>query len=210
MVVLGLTGGVACGKSTVARWLVDRGAVLIDADQIAREMVQPGTPGLADVVQHFGGTMLRPDGTLDRIRLGALVFSDSKALADLNALLHPRIVAAMRRELEGAEAEGVPLVVVDAALLLELGLDTWCSAVIDVEATPELQIERLMARNSLDRKAAEERVAAQWHADQRRARATWTLDNVGTLEELGRKLAAVWHEVSRSHPQLLETTTIVP
>jgi dephospho-CoA kinase len=119
-------------------------------------------------------------------------------------LLHPRIVAAMRRALDDAEAEDTPLVVVDAALLLELGLDTWCEAVLDVESTLEQQIARLVARNGLSSKAAGQRVAAQWSPEQRRSRATWTVENVGTLAELDASLLDVWRGLLERCPELAE------
>lgn len=202
MVVLGLTGGIACGKSTVAQWLVARGAVLVDADVVAREVVRPGTPGLRDVLDHFGPDMQLPDGTLDRAKLGALVFADSKARHQLNELLHPRIVAAMRRALDDAEAEDTALVVVDAALLLELGLDAWCQAVLDIESTREQQVQRLVARNGLTAQAAGQRVAAQWSPEQRRSRATWTVENVGTLADLDVALQDVWRRLLERCPPL--------
>lgn len=192
MLTLGVTGGIACGKSTVTRWLADLGARVLDADQVARAVVEPGTPGLADVARAFGSGVLRADGTLDRAQLGARVFADGDARQQLNALLHPRIVAGLRRELDDAAAEGVALAVLDAALLFELGLDRWCDAVLTVESSPEQQVARLMARNGLDAVAARQRVDAQWSRTQREERATWTLDNRGTLAELRSAFEAWW------------------
>ncbi len=209
MVVLGLTGGIACGKSTVARWLVARGALLIDADEVAREVVQPGTPGLRDVVDQFGVDMVQEDGTLDRARLGALVFAEAKSRHLLNELLHPRIVAAMRRALDDAEADDAALAVVDAALLLELGLDKWCDAVLDVESTPDLQVDRLVARNGLSTQAARQRVAAQWAPEQRRPRATWVLENVGTVDDLSEALARIWADALERFPELAQLPDVL-
>ncbi len=120
------------------------------------------------------------------------MFADGDARQQLNALLHPRIVAGLRRELDDAAADDAPLTVIDAALLFELGLDRWCDAVLTVEASPELQVARLMARNGLDRVAARQRVDAQWSRTQREERANWTLDNRGTLDELRADFEAWW------------------
>lgn len=192
MLTLGLTGGIACGKSTVSGWLAEYGARVLDADQVARAVVEPGTPGLADVARAFGPGVLRADGALDRAQLGARVFADADARQRLNALLHPRIVAGLRRELDDAAAEGVALAVIDAALLFELGLDRWCDAVLTVESSPELQVARLMARNGLDPIAARQRIESQWSRAQREERATWTLDNRGTLVELRSTFESWW------------------
>jgi dephospho-CoA kinase len=192
VLTLGVTGGIACGKSTVTRWLADSGARVLDADQVARAVVEPGTPGLADVARAFGAGVLRADGTLDRAQLGARVFADANARQQLNALLHPRIVAGLRRELDDAAADDAPLTVIDAALLFELGLDRWCDAVLTVEASPELQVARLMARNGLDAVAARQRVDAQWSRAQREERAHWTIDNRGTLAELRAAFESWW------------------
>ncbi len=196
MLVLGLTGGIASGKSLVAADFVRRGARLLDADRIARDVVALGTPGLAAVLQRFGQEMRLPDGNLDRARLGALIFADAAARADLNALLHPRIRDRIAADLQAARAQGVALCVVDAALLFELGLDAACDAVIAVDCDEAQQIARLMARNGLTREAAQQRIASQWTAQARNARAGWTLDNRGSLAELDREMGRVWREIT--------------
>ena len=196
MLVLGLTGGIASGKSLVAAGFVRRGARLLDADRIARDVVALGTPGLAAVLQRFGQEMRLPDGNLDRARLGALIFADAAARADLNALLHPRIRDRIAADLQAARAQGVALCVVDAALLFELGLDAACDAVIAVDCDEAQQIARLMARNGLTREAAQQRIATQWTAQARNARAGWTLDNRGSLAELDREMGRVWREIT--------------
>ncbi len=196
MLVLGLTGGIASGKSLVAADFVRRGARLLDADRIARDVVALGTPGLAAVLQRFGQEMRLPDGNLDRARLGALIFADAAARADLNALLHPRIRDRIAADLQAARAQGVALCVVDAALLFELGLDAACDAVVAVDCDEAQQIARLMARNGLTREAAQQRIASQWTAQARNARAGWTLDNRGSLAELDREMGRVWREIT--------------
>ena len=196
MLVLGLTGGIASGKSLVAASFVRRGARLLDADRIARDVVALGTPGLAAVLQRFGQEMRLPDGNLDRSRLGALIFADAAARADLNALLHPRIRDRIAADLQAARKEGVALCVVDAALLFELGLDAACDAVVAVDCDEAQQIARLMARNGLTREAAQQRIASQWTAQARNARAGWTLDNRGSLAELDHEIDRVWREIT--------------
>ena len=196
MLVLGLTGGIASGKSLVAASFVRRGARLLDADRIARDVVALGTPGLAAVLQRFGQEMRLPDGNLDRSRLGALIFADAAARADLNALLHPRIRDRIAADLQAAREQGVALCVVDAALLFELGLDAACDAVVAVDCDEAQQIARLMARNGLTREAAQQRIASQWTAQARNARAGWTLDNRGSLAELDREMGRVWREIT--------------
>ena len=200
MVTLGLTGGIACGKSTVAAWLTRQGAHLIDADTIARELVEPGTPGLRAVVERFGAAMLQADGRLDRGRLGARVFSSPTDLAALNAILHPGIAARIRAEVARAVEARVALAVVDAALLLELGLDEACDGVLLVDCDPHDQVARLRHRNGLDEAAAWARVRAQLPASERRTRADWVIDNRGSLDELAGEIGRVWREVRRQHP----------
>jgi len=197
LLVLGLTGGIASGKSIVAAEFVRRGARLIDADRIARALVAIGTPGLAEVLARFGSEMRLPDGNLDRVRLGALVFADAAARASLNGLLHPRIRERIGQDLSEASAQGVSLCVIDAALLFELGLDAACDAVVAVDCDEDQQLRRLMARNGLTRQAAQQRIAAQWTAEARRARAGLTLDNRGSLAELDREIDRVWREMAR-------------
>jgi len=195
-VVLGLTGGIACGKSTVAGDLSRRGALLIDADVIARQVVQPGSPGLAAVAERFGAGVLLASGELDRARLGALVFADEAARRDLNALLHPQIRANMLLAVQKAQSARRPLCVLDAALLLEMGLRDACHEVWTVECGKALQVARLVARNGLTPQAAAQRVDAQWTASQRQALADVTIDNRGTLAELAATLEAAWRELT--------------
>ncbi|MSP90236.1 MAG: dephospho-CoA kinase [Myxococcales bacterium] len=200
MVTLGLTGGIACGKSTVAAWLTGQGAHLIDADGIARELVEPGTPGLGAVVARFGAGVLQPDGRLDRGKLGARVFQDSAQRSALNAILHPAIAQQVRDDLHRAADARVALAVVDAALLFELGLADACDGIVLVDCELEEQVARLRHRNGLDEAAAWARVRAQAAPTERRARADWVIDNRGSLDKLASEIARVWREVRRRHP----------
>ncbi len=192
MVVLGLTGGIACGKSTVAQWLRDQGARVIDADVIARELVVARSRGLQQITAEFGGRMLLPSGELDRARLGAHVFADTGARQKLNDILHPLILQRIAEQVEGARANGTAVTVIDAALLLELGANAQCDAVLTIESPRDVQIQRLIARNQLDETSASQRIAAQFSSEQRAAQADWRVDNQGSLAELEGALKLFW------------------
>jgi len=193
MITVGLTGGIGSGKSTVARLLSSYGAVLIDADVLAREAVAPGTPGLARVIEEFGADVLAPDGSLDRPRLGALVFADPERLAALNAIVHP-YVAARRAEL-AAEAPADAVVVSDVPLLVENGLQDDYDVVVVVDAPLEVQLERLRTRG-LHEDEAQARIAAQASREERRAGADIVIDNGGDLESLRRQVHALWDRLN--------------
>jgi dephospho-CoA kinase len=159
MLKVGLTGGIGAGKSEVSRLLVERGAVLIDADRIAREVVALGTPGLAAVVDTFGEDVLTPDGSLDRPKLGSIVFADPEKLAALNSIVHP-LVGTRSRALEDAAPEGA-VVVHDVPLLAENGLAPLYDLVIVVDARPETQLDRLVRLRGMTEEDARARMAAQ-------------------------------------------------
>ncbi|MDQ1020373.1 dephospho-CoA kinase [Streptomyces afghaniensis] len=195
MLKVGLTGGIGAGKSEVSRLLVERGAVLIDADRIAREVVAPGTPGLAAVVETFGEEVLAADGGLDRPRLGSIVFADAAKLATLNAIVHP-LVGARSRELEEAAADDA-VVVHDVPLLTENGLAPLYDVVIVVEARPETQLDRLVRLRGMSEEDARARMAAQATREQRREIADIVIDNDVPLEDLERRVKDVWAELER-------------
>ncbi|WP_086562285.1 dephospho-CoA kinase [Streptomyces africanus] len=195
MLKVGLTGGIGAGKSEVSRLLVERGAVLIDADRIAREVVAPGTPGLAAVVEAFGEEVLTADGSLDRPRLGSIVFADAAKLATLNAIVHP-LVGARSRELEEAAADDA-VVVHDVPLLTENGLAPLYDVVIVVEASPETQLDRLVRLRGMTEEDARARMAAQATREQRREIADIVVDNDVPLEDLERRVKDVWAELTR-------------
>ncbi|MYW07750.1 dephospho-CoA kinase [Streptomyces sp. SID2563] len=195
MLRVGLTGGIGAGKSEVSRLLVGYGAVLIDSDRIAREVVEPGTPGLAAVAEEFGPGVLAPDGTLDRPALGAIVFADPDRLAALNAIVHP-LVRDRSAELE--KAAGPDSVVVhDVPLLTENGLAPLYDLVIVVDAAPETQLDRLVRLRGMTEADARARMAAQATREQRRAVADLVIDNDGPVEELAARVREVWAELSR-------------
>ncbi|MER7621362.1 dephospho-CoA kinase [Streptomyces sp. NPDC126503] len=193
MLKVGLTGGIGAGKSEVSRLLVSYGAVLIDADRIAREVVEPGTPGLAAVVEAFGEGILTEEGTLDRPKLGSLVFADAERLATLNAIVHP-LVRDRSAELEGAAGAG-DVVVHDVPLLTENGLAPLFDLVVVVDASPETQLDRLVRLRGMAEHDARARMAAQATREQRRAIADLVIDNDGPLDALEPQVREVWDEL---------------
>jgi dephospho-CoA kinase len=189
---IGLTGGVGSGKSTVAAVLEKRGARIIDADQLAREVVQPGTAGLAAVVARFGARVVSPDGRLDRAALAEIVFADPVARADLNAIVHPLVRARARKLM--ADAPLGTLIVYDVPLLVENKLADDFDAVVVVEAPRALRIARLIERG-LTEPQARARMASQATDEQRRAIANYVLVNDGSTEELAAKVDDLWERL---------------
>jgi dephospho-CoA kinase len=189
--LVGLTGGIGSGKSTVSEMFRALGATLIDADQVAREVVRPGQAALAEVARRFPGT-LDAHGALDRAALAARIFADPAERAALNAILHPRIQAEVQRRTAVLAATGVDTVLYDAALLIENGLHHGMDAVVVVWVPETLQRERLMARDGLSEAAAQARIAAQAPLDAKRAVATWVVDNAGSRAQTQAQVAAIW------------------
>jgi dephospho-CoA kinase len=179
---VGLTGGVASGKSTVSAILAELGALVIDADALAREVVARGTPGLDAVVAEFGPGVLTPEGDLDRPAMGRLVFGDDAARRRLEAIIHPLVIERMA-EIEATAGED-DVVVHDIPLLAEGGRADTFDAVVVVDAPRDLQVERMLGDRGWTREDAESRIAAQATREERRAIATHVIDNNGTLEEL--------------------------
>ncbi|HEV7679227.1 MAG TPA: dephospho-CoA kinase [Candidatus Dormibacteraeota bacterium] len=194
MRLIGLTGGIGTGKSTVAAMLAERGAALVDADQLAREVVEPGTPALGEIAAEFGPAVIRPDGTLDRGALGAIVFADGARRARLNAITHPRVGALMAERIAAALSGGAPLVVVDIPLLFEGARQDQFEGVLLVWAPPAVQLQRLVERDGWVEEEARQRIAAQMPIDDKRALATWLIDNSGPLVDTARQVDSWWHE----------------
>lgn len=194
MLRLGLTGGIGAGKSEVSRLLTGYGAVLIDSDRIAREVVEPGTPGLAAVVAEFGPEVLTGDGRLDRPKLGGIVFADQDRLRALNAIVHP-LVRARSAELESAAGSGA-IVVHDVPLLVENGLQGLYDLVVVVDASPETQLDRLVRQRGMAESEARDRMAAQATREERRAVADVVIDNDGPLERLEPQVREVWEKLT--------------
>jgi dephospho-CoA kinase len=195
MLRIGLTGGIGAGKSEVSRRLAAQGAVVIDADLIAREVVAPGTDGLAEVVAAFGPGVLAADGSLDREKLGELVFSDPDQLARLNAIVHPRVGARMR-ELEDSAGPGA-IVVNDVPLIAENNLASNFDLVVVVDVPPRIQLDRLVRLRGMTRPQARARMAAQASREERLAIAGMVVDNSGSLAELDRQVGDLWAELRR-------------
>jgi dephospho-CoA kinase len=193
MVRVGLTGGIASGKSMVAEELAARGAVIIDADLLAREVVEPGTPALAAIIDRFGPEVVR-DGQLDRARLAQIVFADPLARRDLERIVHPA-VRARAAELERAAGDAAVVVHV-IPLLVETGQHQDFDLVVTVDADHETQIQRLMLRNGFSRAEAESRIAAQASREDRKRAADVVLDNTGSLAQLREQIDALWAELS--------------
>jgi dephospho-CoA kinase len=200
MLRVGLTGGIGMGKSEVSRRLDAHGAVLIDADAIAREVVAPGTPGLDQVISVFGEELRKPDGSLDRERLGEIVFADKTKLGQLNAIVHP-LVGQRMTELE-ATAAADAIVVHDVPLIAEHNLSGNYDLVVVVDAPATLQLDRLTRMRGLAKEQAEARMAAQASREARLAIADFVIDNAGSLSELDRQVGDLWAELRRRGRQI--------
>jgi dephospho-CoA kinase len=190
---IGLTGGIGSGKSEVSKRLAARGAVVIDADRMAREVVEPGTPGLARVVAAFGDGVLRPDGSLDREKLGGIVFADPDRLAALNAIVHPLVgerVAALQ-----SQAPDDAIVVYDVPLLAENKLAPMYDVVIVVDTPDDVRIARLAEHRGMPERDARARIAAQAGREERLAIADIVIPNDGPLDELESRVTDVWAEL---------------
>jgi dephospho-CoA kinase len=194
MLMVGLTGGIGAGKSTVAAMLAARGAVVIDADAIAREVVETGMPALAELVDRFGPEILRPDGSLDRPALAAVAFVDDETRKELEAITHPAIGAEFLRRVAEAPADAV--VVHDVPLLVESKRGFEYGAVIVVEAPLEVRLDRLEARG-VARDDARRRIGLQATDEDRRKVATWVVDNSGDVGHLEKQVGEIWSELER-------------
>ncbi|TQL69148.1 dephospho-CoA kinase [Nocardioides albertanoniae] len=192
---VGLTGGIASGKSTVAETLVGLGAVIIDSDKIAREVVAAGTPGLAAVVEEFGDSVLTAEGELDRGKVGEIVFADEGARERLNQIVHP-LVGARSAELEEAGRASGALVINDIPLLVEVGYAPFFDKVIVVDVPVETQVERAIGRG-MSESEVRARIKAQASREERLAAATYVIDNTGTVDELRRRVKEIYDELRR-------------
>ncbi|WP_438495984.1 dephospho-CoA kinase [Paenibacillus sp. IHBB 3054] len=191
--IMGLTGGIASGKSTVSALFVEKGARLVDADAIAREVMLPGHPVLAAAVLHFGEGILLPDGTLNRTKLGEIVFHDPEARQVLNQLTHPAIRQEIKNRMNTMEQEDPQrLTIVDIPLLYESELDNLFGQIVVVYVPREVQLDRLMERNKLSMEQAQGRLDAQLDIELKRSRADYIIDNSGTLAQTEQQVAVLW------------------
>jgi len=192
MRVLGLTGGIGSGKSMVAQMFARLGAAVIDADQLAREVVEPGQPALEEIAATFGRGVLLPDGRLDRAKLAGIIFADPVERAKLDAITHPRIRARMDEQIK-AQRSGPGVLIVDIPLLYENDRTYSVERVIVVWVDPQTQLRRIRQRDGLSADAAAQRIAAQMPLDAKRARADHVIDNSGTREDTRRQVEAIYH-----------------
>jgi dephospho-CoA kinase len=193
VLLIGLTGGIGSGKSTVSAMLADQGAVVIDADAITRDLQQPGTPVFEAMVERFGPGIVSPDGSLDRQAVADIVFADTEALTALNAIVHPAVGAEIARRLE-EEAGTDHVVVLDVPLLVESGRDGLAALVV-VDVDPEVALRRLVQQRGMREDDARARMARQVSREERRARADEVLDNSGSREELSAQVEALWQRL---------------
>jgi dephospho-CoA kinase len=192
---MGLTGGIATGKSTVATMLAERGARIVDADLLAREILLPGTSGFAEVVERFGAGVLDLAGVIDRAALGGIVFANPQRRAELEGITHPRIRALMQERIAEALGSPAPLVVADIPLLFENPRTDAFEGTMLVYAPAATQLQRIRERDGLDELAARRRLASQLPIEEKRARATWVIDNGGSRAWTDAQVARWWREV---------------
>lgn len=191
-ILIGLTGNIACGKSTVARMLAEKGAYIIDADAIAHEVIRKGTPAYEAVLRRFGEEILGPDGEIDRRRLGAIVFRDPDALRDLEAIVHPAVLAEIHRRIQaGPEA---PAIVIEAIKLIESGFARACDTLWVVTCSEAEQVRRLMIERGLTEEEARVRIRAQPPQEEKIRHAHVIIDNSGDLEATRRQVEQAWRE----------------
>lgn len=196
MLVVGLTGGICAGKSTVAAMFGKLGAVIIDADQVTHELQAPGQPLFDAIVSAFGREIVGEDGRIDRRRLGAIVFADPVARARLEGIVHPAVIAECQRRIERVAATGARVCLLDAALLIESRRHARFDAIILVKASEAVQLGRLMARIGLSRNEAMQRIRSQMPSEEKRRHASFVIENEGSLEETERQVEAVWEQLA--------------
>jgi dephospho-CoA kinase len=197
MLLIGLTGNIASGKSTVARLLSERGATIIDADVLARRVVEPGMPAFDEIVRRWGRQVVAPDGSLDRDVLRRLVFSQHEKLEELNEIVHPEVAAYRDRLVEEARQRGDRLVVQDIPLLFERGIVEQFDRIVLVDAPRPVRLERLMRERGLTETESMDMITAQMPAELKRARADYIIENTGTVRELEERVSEVWQALER-------------
>jgi dephospho-CoA kinase len=198
MIRIGLTGNIASGKSEAARMLADRGATIIDADELAREAVEPETQALRDIIKRWGKDILNQDGGLDRAALRQIVFADQNELDALNRIVHPGVTRLRDREIARARERGDPIVVCVIPLLFERNIVEEFDAIILVDAPRPLRLERLVATRGLEETEAMNMIASQMPAELKRARADFVIENDGSLDKLERDVDALWSSLQRN------------
>lgn len=208
MLLVGLTGNIASGKSTVARLLSERGATIIDADVLARRVVEPGMPAFDEIVRRWGQEVVAPDGSLDRDALRRLVFSHHEQLEELNTIVHPEVAAYRDRLVNEARQRGDRLVVQDIPLLFERGLVDQFDRIILVDAPRPVRLERLMRERRLSETDAMDMITAQMPAELKRARVDYIIENTGTVRELEERVSEVWQSLEREAASQAATSAV--
>ncbi len=198
MLIIGLTGGIASGKSTIADYLRRSGIPVVDADQLARDIVKVGKKAYLDIIQTFGDSILNEDRTLNRSKLAQIVFQDPDKLAQLNAITHPEIAHEAQRIFNNYEKQGYEQVIYDVPLLFENNLQSMMDAVILVAIPPELQLERLLQRDSISKEEALRRIRSQMPLDEKKKLTPYIIDNSGTIEDSIQQLRTIWSHLTHS------------
>jgi len=196
MKVFGLTGGIACGKGTVAKMFAELGAAVIDADDVAHDVIAPGKPAWHDVVDSFGDSILRPDGTIDRKKLAEIVFADAEARRRLNAITHPRITQDIHNRRAELARSGCEIVIVEAALIGETGPEAGFDGLIVVYADPSDQVTRLIDRDGLSEEQARKRIETQMPVVEKRRLADHVIDNSGSIEQTREQVNSLWRKLT--------------
>jgi len=195
VIVVGLTGGIGAGKSTVSAMLADRGAVIVDADRIARDLQEPGSPVLDRMAERFGDHIIRPDGSLDRAAVAEIVFNDEQALADLNGIVHPAMQDEIQRQID-AHRDTDRVVVLDFPLLGENPREGLAATIV-VDIDPDIAVERLVNQRGMDETDARARINSQISREKRLERATQVIDNGGDLDSLAAQVDEVWSDLQQ-------------
>jgi dephospho-CoA kinase len=196
MKIIGLTGNIASGKTEVAKIFKELGAEIIYADKVAREVVEPGELAWQEIIEEFGSDILNTDGSINRKKLGEIVFNDDKKREQLNRITHPRIMTKIKETIDSYKKENVKLVIIEAALIVERGgLLTLIDELIVVSADEETQIERIMTRDGLQRDEALSRIESQMPISEKTKHATCVIDNSGSLEETRRQVEGIWERI---------------
>jgi dephospho-CoA kinase len=193
---LALTGNVGSGKSTVAKLLAEKGAVIIDADILAREAIELGTTGFDAVVDEFGQSILDENGNIDRAALRRRVFNDPEERSALNAIVHPRVGILREQHLQRAIASGARVIVSDIPLLFEVGLEHAFDGVIFVDASEDVRLQRLLVTRDLTEPEVRAIMAAQWPSERKRKLATWVIDNNGSRDQLAAQVDSMWNSIT--------------
>lgn len=198
MKIIGLTGGIASGKSTVAKVLAELGAYIIDADKVAHEIVKPGNPAWRDVIKRFGDDILNPDSTINREKLGEIVFGNNDLLDELNKITHPRVMEKFKDELQSIKTNNPnAIVILEVPLLYETHLERLCDLVIVVWVDRETQIKRLMSRDEINEEAAIKRIDSQLDLDEKAKKADYVIDNRKTVEETIKIATNYYNEINQ-------------